>query len=128
MSHCPHLKTKEPQVIGYSVCFTASSLQGGCGIHEDTRSDVCENYQCMWLQGYGEEEDRPNRSGIIADLGWRINSDAEAKQLWKGAADSPSGKKAIQRISEESGMELVLRRSHDLADPDEIPPTVALLP
>ena len=38
----------------------------GCGIHP-TRPDVCRSYQCSWSLGFGREEDRPDRIGVIVD-------------------------------------------------------------
>lgn len=36
----------------------------GCGIYE-TRPVSCRDYHCIWLKGYGEDSDRPDRSGIL---------------------------------------------------------------
>ena len=32
----------------------------GCGIY-DTRPKECADFQCGWIQGFGDEEDRPDR-------------------------------------------------------------------
>lgn len=39
----------------------------GCGIYE-TRPPICRGYQCLWLQGGLEEDERPDRTGGIVDL------------------------------------------------------------
>jgi hypothetical protein len=36
----------------------------GCGCYE-TKPDSCSAYKCFWLRGYGEEKDRPDKSGIL---------------------------------------------------------------
>lgn len=39
----------------------------GCGIYEK-RFPVCKEYNCLWLQGYGTEIERPNITGIISNI------------------------------------------------------------
>jgi hypothetical protein len=39
----------------------------GCTIHE-RRPNICRAYQCLWLQGKLDEEDRPDRLGAVLDL------------------------------------------------------------
>lgn len=38
--------------------------QGGCTIYED-RPRTCREYECAWLSGLGEEQDRPDRLGVM---------------------------------------------------------------
>ncbi len=37
---------------------------GGCGRYE-TRPQVCRDFSCGWLSGLGEEQDRPDKLGVL---------------------------------------------------------------
>lgn len=37
---------------------------GGCGIYAD-RPKPCREFRCAWLDGLGDEEDRPDRLGVM---------------------------------------------------------------
>jgi len=40
----------------------------GCGIHgHPKRPPACGGFLCMWLDGWGEEDDRPDRLGLVLD-------------------------------------------------------------
>lgn len=45
---------------------TNQTTEGGCGIYE-TRPEPCRLYRCAWLEGFGEERDRPDRLGVVLD-------------------------------------------------------------
>jgi hypothetical protein len=48
----------------YSRCdHQAVSPSGSCGIYEEERPPACSN--CLWILGLLEEEDRPDRIGVI---------------------------------------------------------------
>jgi len=58
---CPHLQ----QPLSTNNCL----------IH-DTKPATCQAFQCGWLQGLGEEGDRPDLSGVLVLLeGPGINKD-----------------------------------------------------
>lgn len=40
----------------------------GCAIYSQTRAVVCGSFQCSWLRGYGEEEDRPDKVGALVSV------------------------------------------------------------
>lgn len=41
----------------------------GCELFgKDKRPDVCNTYKCGWLHGYGNEEDRPDKSGVMISI------------------------------------------------------------
>lgn len=40
---------------------------GGCRIY-GTRPNECRSYYCTWRLGFGEEDARPDRSGVVIDL------------------------------------------------------------
>ena len=58
----------------------------------------------MWLQGYGKEADRPDKSGVLIDQVLPIKNSIQCKPLWKGAAYSAKGMLAIEHISRDSDM------------------------
>lgn len=39
----------------------------GCGIYSK-RPRSCQDFKCQWLIGFGEEEDRPDKSGRVLDF------------------------------------------------------------
>jgi hypothetical protein len=82
--------------------FTGVDKCGNCKINP-TKPEVCKGYVCLWLAGYGDEEDRPDRSGILADTLHRIDNAVECRPLWEGAVDSVAGMTAIRRISHGTG-------------------------
>lgn len=41
--------------------------RGGCGIYP-RRPESCRVFRCMWLDGWGEEADRPDRLGLVLDF------------------------------------------------------------
>lgn len=71
-----------------------------CSIYEE-RPEVCKGYSCMWLYGYGNEEDRPDKCGILIDNLLPIANCIQCKPIRKGAADTPEGRAAINRISKQ---------------------------
>jgi hypothetical protein len=98
MKHCPFVETDEPEVPGQSVCFTGK----GCKI-QNAKPETCVGFQCEWLKGNGDEEDRPDLCGILVDRSKGIENAIECKPLWPGAYDEPAGAGAIERISRSVG-------------------------
>jgi|SRR5215467_7075712 len=43
------------------------SIGVGCRIYQDRPQD-CASFYCLWRMGFGEEEDRPDRHGVVMDL------------------------------------------------------------
>ncbi len=72
-----------------------------CTIYK-RRPRCCFNYRCVWLEGHGEENDRPDKCGILFDTISRtgyIENSIIAKPLWFGADEEKVGIKAIENIS-----------------------------
>ncbi len=36
-----------------------------CGIYHQKRPEPCETFRCLWLEGYGTPEARPDRCGVM---------------------------------------------------------------
>jgi hypothetical protein len=60
--------------------------------------------------GYGEDEDQPNRSGILIDV--QITAEHGpilfSRDMWQGASEMSMGKRAIERISEEMNLDVLI--------------------
>lgn len=87
LTPCQHLKDPAPD--GYTG--------SGCSVYE-TKPDVCHAYHCAWLDGHGEEADRPDRSGMLIDNVLRIDNTLQCKPLRKGAQDTHEGMVAVERV------------------------------
>jgi Fe-S-cluster containining protein len=99
LAHCQHLKLSEPVREGF---LQMSSGCESCGVYED-RPEVCKSYSCMWLAGYGESSDRPDHSRMLIDTIHRIENAVECKPIEENAEESAKGRRAIRRISRQSG-------------------------
>ena len=51
----------------FTRCF--NQCASGCAAYE-TRPDDCRNYSCAWLNGWGEEDERPDKLAELQDLWW----------------------------------------------------------
>jgi Fe-S-cluster containining protein len=95
MVPCQHLK--EGAVAGKS--------SQNCTIYEG-KPAACKEYFCSWIAGYGEEEDQPNRCGVLIDpqVTAKYGLVLFARDLWPGATEMSMGRRAIKRISEEMNL------------------------
>lgn len=65
-----------------------------CGIY-DTRPRSCRAFECLWLQGHGRPEHRPDQLGITLDLTvkdgplGRAGGVVIAREVSHGAASDP---------------------------------------
>ena len=64
----------EAEVIGQNFYKPANTIcphmKNGCAIYgSEERPACCNSYQCCWLRGFGLEEDRPDKTGIIISIG-----------------------------------------------------------
>lgn len=63
---CTVLRVDELRKLGGVAC-AALAPSGGCTIYAK-RPHICRAYQCLWLQGKLDLEDRPDRLGAVLDL------------------------------------------------------------
>lgn len=59
------LRVDELRKLGGVSCAALGAR--GCTIYE-RRPGICRAYQCLWLQGKLDAEDRPDRLGAVLDL------------------------------------------------------------
>ena len=91
---CVVLRVDELRKLGGVPCQHQRD-PGGCGIHP-TRPAICRAYQCLWLQGGLEDEDRPDRLGAVPDLVARGGSIwLELREAVPGAFDASPRLRAI---------------------------------
>lgn len=72
---------------------------GGCGIY-GLHPWGCRHFKCLWLEGFGDEHDRPDITGIV--LGWSVPGPEEIPTLHLASVDGSA-------ISETLARELLLR-------------------
>jgi hypothetical protein len=94
LKECKHLHVLED--VKENVVQYSSACAGNCKDY-DNRPPSCAGYKCSWLQGHGDEEDRPDKCGILMDTTNNIENGLECKEIWPGAADETKGAKAIER-------------------------------
>lgn len=108
MTHCEHLTLPGPSVED-SVFYTGASNKGNCKIYPaslnivDQRPKCCDEYKCLWVQGYGGEEDRPDKSLILFDESRGVENAIEAKPLSGSKETTKEGAEVIRRMSISTG-------------------------
>jgi hypothetical protein len=108
MVHCPHAKLPGP-VKPNMAYLSGASVEGNCRIYfETTKPDICNDYVCLWLRGYGGEEDRPDRSRMLFDTVRRVENAIEAKALEPGREDTEAGRALTEKMSKETGKPAVV--------------------
>lgn len=88
--------------------YTTSTCHN-CTIHDKPeKPKICDDFNCYWLLGHGDEDDRPDKSGIIIDRSKKIENAHEAKALWRGAEDSKEGMEVVDRMSKSLGTPVIV--------------------
>ena len=100
LTHCQHLALTEP--VQPDTMQLSSHDCGNCRLGTK-KPTVCKEYQCAWLQGYGADEDRPDRSLMLIDNVRGIGNAMECKPLCEDADKREAGRRAIERISQDAG-------------------------
>lgn len=86
-----------------------STTDKNCTIHDsEEKPAVCNDFNCYWLLGNGDEEDRPDKIGIVIDRSKKIENAHEAKALWRGAEDTPEAIEMIERMSRDLGTPIIV--------------------
>ena len=107
MERCRHLTV----VVG-----TSYAGPGGCAIYDSKdpeRPACCKEYRCAWLDGHGDEQDRPDRSLMLFDRTKRVENGLEAKPLAKGQEESAEGRAVIDRMSRSTSMPVIVLNFHE---------------
>lgn len=78
-----------------------------CTDYDNRPMPAC-SYTCMWRYGYGEDEDRPDISGIMVDNVPPIENALRAIPLSLGAQDTPEARLAVERISRQRNQPILV--------------------
>jgi hypothetical protein len=70
----------------------------GCSIYV-YRPRECREYRCGWLLGFGADEDRPDRSGVVASL---VHKDGELS-LRVAISREDADREAVTRMLDQIG-------------------------
>jgi hypothetical protein len=95
--HCRHCALADP-IQENVLQLTGVSNNGNCRIH-DQKPQVCKAYNCLWVHGHGDDDDRPDKSKLLIDRLHQIEGAIEVKQLVDGVAYTPRGMKIIKRMA-----------------------------
>ena len=81
-----------------------------CTIYKN-RPACCSHYRCAWIDGFGDEQDRPDKAGMVFDVyspQGPLQYGLIGKPLWLGAEDKGKGMRATENISRSSGMPVLV--------------------
>lgn len=102
---CPNLAATE---------VSPSRLPGcnNCTIYAD-RPSPCMEYNCAWIEGYGNEEDRPDRCGVLIDQREDVQGAYTAKALAPNSAWTEEAEATLRRMSTQLKKPLLVARYDD---------------
>lgn len=78
---------------GHRLCKyqSTTSFNPGCTIYDkSTKPKVCSEFQCAWLRDWGQDEDRPDKNGVVATINkmnggtWIFINEMEENALLNG--------------------------------------------
>ena len=99
MHHCKFAMLPRPEESG-KVYYTGKNPCHNCSAHGSSeRPLVCEQYNCLWKYGHGNEEDRPDKSLLLIDRTKKVENAIEVKPLADGVEDTREGREVIKRFS-----------------------------
>lgn len=104
VTNCAHVRLRGSEVLRSVPQMSSVDDGKNCTIHGDQMPDVCREYECLWLQGHGSEEHRPDVCGILIDRSHDIGGAIQCKPLWSGADKAADGREAIAAIAASTGM------------------------
>jgi hypothetical protein len=118
------LRVDDLQKLGGRDCVHQRGPEG-CGIYTE-RPAICRGYQCLWLQGGLEDDERPDATRGVVDLETRgLSVNLLIHEADTGAFDSSPQLQAIA-ARHRSSMPVRIRDSADVLDADR--PFRVLLP
>lgn len=103
LTHCPYATLSKNRIVN-TICYSGESCGKNCSVYNSPRRpQCCSDYKCLWLQGYGNESDRPDLSLMLFDELHEIQNCIEAKPLTLGHEETPEARDLVNRISRETG-------------------------
>jgi hypothetical protein len=90
----------EVPTAGYAWCKHCT-VGVGCRVY-DARPAECRDFHCLWRLGFGADEDRPDRHGVVIDLE-RSDDPAHAVvvRIWRPRQAQERRLKSAQRMQTE---------------------------
>ena len=89
-------------------------IGNGCAIYKDRPAD-CRQFKCLWLEGYGDESERPDKSKVVAF----INRYTDNKQRFmlisvdRAGADDAAWVQSLKERSLKNGFDVVVQQHGD---------------
>jgi len=74
----------------------------GCSIYE-TRPSPCRSYLCQWAIGWGAEEWRPDKWGLIVEAN-TMTMAITVSELWPGAINQPEFRQIVPLLAKQSAV------------------------
>lgn len=81
----------------YTKC--QHQCKNGCDIYS-SRPESCQTYQCIWLTGFFDVEERPDKLGLVLDL--RTSKFGEVISIWEvydNAIEKEKTKEFLDKLS-----------------------------
>ena len=106
IGYVPELDKKE-----HTICpFMKKTTCGSCSIFDKPNLPAtCKNYRCGWLNGYGDDQDRPNNSGVmISDNIIEDQRYFTAIETKKDALKQESGLRVALDVSRSTGVPILV--------------------
>ena len=73
----------------------------GCSIFNTTIPNSCDTYKCYWLAGYGFNEHRPDKSGVLIDYReFSYGKYLTARPVYENATKSIEGLDCINHAAQ----------------------------
>jgi hypothetical protein len=97
---CHVFEVPDVPTAQYEWCRHCAIGQG-CRIYE-TRPEDCRDFHCLWRLGFGTDEDRPDRHGVVIDL--ERSDDPEHMvviRIWRPRHHQERQRKSAQRMQDE---------------------------
>lgn len=102
MIHCPFLSVPNKPVEN-QVFYTGKYSENNCTVYNtDKKPSCCTDYKCLWLEGYGDEEDRPDKSLMLFDRIRNIENSIHAKPLKPDHEKASESRELIDKMSREA--------------------------
>jgi hypothetical protein len=83
--------------------YSGASCDGNCKVHGQDMPKACSGYKCLWLRGYGGDEDRPDRSMMLFDRAHEVENAIEARPCKPDQEKTKEGQTLCERMVREVG-------------------------
>lgn len=97
--------------LGKSAGVACANLSStGCAIYAE-RPRSCSDFQCAWLAGFGADEHRPDRLGLVLDIqhAARGRMFVRATESWPCSSKEPRAQAALAEIAS-GGAAVIVQR------------------